>query len=137
MMKRLVQMLCLLLCAVLLPWNVHTAFAEEASPEVRVLSVHTAATEEPAPSVRVLLRRLAITDRADLILDGVYTAKVGGKVIMSFPRKAEVTVAIRSGELYLFYEGDFENWSTLYSDFINPFTAAICLDGTYYQGAGG
>ena len=88
MMKRLVQMLCLLLCIALLP-----------------LSVHSASAEEPAPSVRVLLRRLALTDRADLILDGVYTAKVGGKVIMSFPRKAEVTVAIRSGELYLFYEG--------------------------------
>jgi len=88
MKKRLVQMLCLLLCIALLP-----------------LSAHTASAEEPAPSVRVLLRRLELTDRADLILDGVYTAKVGGKVIMSFPRKAEVTVAIRSGELFLFYEG--------------------------------
>lgn len=37
--------------------------------------------------------------------------------------------------LYLFYEGDFESWNALYSDFINPFTTAICLDGNYYQGA--
>ena len=85
MKKRLVSLLCLLLCAALLPLTV--------------------LAEEPAPSVRVLLRRLGLTDRADLILDGAYTAKVDGRVIMSFPRKAEVTVAIRSGELYLFYEG--------------------------------
>ena len=85
MKKRLVSLLCLLLCAVFLPLTV--------------------SAEEAAPSVRVLLRRLALTDRADLILDGAYTAKVDGRVIMSFPRKAEVTVAIRSGELYLFYEG--------------------------------
>ena len=37
--------------------------------------------------------------------------------------------------VYLFYEGDFESWNALYSDFINPFTTAICLDGNYYQGA--
>ena len=88
MMKRLVQSLCLLLCVALLP-----------------LSVHTASAEDPAPSVRVLLRRLELTDRTDLILDGVYTAKIGGQVMMSFPQGAEVTVTIRSGELYLFYEG--------------------------------
>ena len=38
--------------------------------------------------------------------------------------------------LYLFYEGDFEDWNAVYPDFINPFTTAICLDGNYYQGAG-
>ena len=85
MKKRLVTLLCLLLCAAILPLTV--------------------SAEDPAPSVRVLLRRLNLTDRADLILDGAYTARVDGRVIMSFPRKAEVTVAIRSGELYLFYEG--------------------------------
>ena len=85
MKKRLVQLLSLLLCLLFLPW--------------------AASAEAPGPTVRVLLRRLNLTDRADLILDGAYTAKVGGQVVMSFPRKAEVTVAIRSGELYLFYEG--------------------------------
>ena len=87
-MKRLIQAFCLLLCLMLLP-----------------LAVHAAAAEDAAPNVRVLLRRLELTDRADLILDGVYTASVDGKVVMGFPHKAEVTVAIRSGELYLFYEG--------------------------------
>ena len=86
MMKRLVQLICLMLCMLMLP-------------------VYPVSAEGEAPSVRVLLRRLELTDRADLILDGVYTAKVGGKVMMSFPQKAEVTVAIRGGELYLFYEG--------------------------------
>ncbi len=39
--------------------------------------------------------------------------------------------------LYLFYDGDFESWNALYSDYINPFTTAICLDGEYYHGAVG
>ena len=86
MMKRLVQLICLMLCMLMLP-------------------VHPASAEEGAPSVRVLLRRLELTDRADLILDGVYTAKIGEKVTMGFPVNAEVTVNIRNGELYLFYEG--------------------------------
>ena len=85
MKRRLAMILCLLLCFTFLPLTV--------------------SAEAPGPSVRVLLRRLALTDRADLILDGAYTAKVGGQVLMSFPRKAEVTITIRSGELYLFYEG--------------------------------
>ena len=86
MKKRLVQLLSLFLCLLFLP-------------------LAASAAEAPGPSVRVLLRRLNLTDRADLILDGAYTAKVGGQVVMSFPRKAEVTITIRSGELYLFYEG--------------------------------
>ena len=86
MMKRLVQLICLMLCMLMLP-------------------VCPASAEEEAPSVRVLLRRLELTDRADLILDGVYTAKIGEKVTMGFPVNAEVTVNIRNGELYLFYEG--------------------------------
>ena len=86
MMKRLVQLICLMLCMLMLP-------------------VCPASAEEEAPSVRVLLRRLELTDRVDLILDGVYTAKIGEKVTMGFPVNAEVTVNIRNGELYLFYEG--------------------------------
>lgn len=39
--------------------------------------------------------------------------------------------------LYLFYEGEFESWNALYSDYITPYTAAICLDGSFHQGAGG
>ena len=88
MTKRLVQLICLLLCMSMLPL---CAWAETG--------------EEPAPKVRVLLRRLALTDRADLILDGNYTAAVDGEVLMAFPEDAEVTVAIRGGKLYLFYEG--------------------------------
>ena len=38
---------------------------------------------------------------------------------------------------YIFYGGTFEDWSALYSDYINPFTIAICLDGDYYHGAKG
>ncbi len=59
-MKRLFRALCLLLCLTLLPLSA------------------PAATDKPAPDVRVLLRRLALTDRADLTLDGSYTASCGG-----------------------------------------------------------
>ena len=37
---------------------------------------------------------------------------------------------------YIFYGGAWEDWNALYSDYINPFTTAICLDGNYYHGAG-
>ena len=88
-MKRLLRLVCLLLCLTLLPLSFTTA-AEDAAP---------------AQDVRVLLRRLNLTDRADLILDGEYTASSGGKMTMAFPRGAEITVQIREGELYLFYAG--------------------------------
>lgn len=89
-MKRLFRALCLLLCLTLMPLSV-PAKAETG--------------ESPAPDVRVLLRRLGLTDRADLVLDGTYTAATDGRTEMSFPRGAEVTVQIRQGELYLFYAG--------------------------------
>lgn len=40
-----------------------------------------------------------------------------------------------AGLLYIFYEGSFEHWNELYSDYITPFTTAICIDGNYYHGA--
>ncbi len=86
-MKKCLQVLSLLLCLMLI-WPAHSALAEDGE----------------APKVRVLLRRLALTDRADLILDGNYTAQVDGEVRMAFPQGAEVAVVIRSGTLYLFYE---------------------------------
>ena len=87
-MKRFFRILCLLLCLTFLP---AIAPAESA--------------ESPAPDVRVLLRRLNLTDRADLTLDGSYTAAMNGQVGMAFPRGAQVTILIREGALYLFYAG--------------------------------
>ena len=84
-MKRLLRILCALLCLTLLPFP--------------------ALAEDSAPDIRVLLRRLNLTDRADLILDGVYTASTGGEPIMAFPKGSEVTVQIRDGDMYLFYRG--------------------------------
>ena len=89
-MKHLLRALCLLLC-LLLPLTLPGRAAADSS--------------DPAPDVRVLLRRLNLTDRADLVLDGVYTASVDGRVIMAFPQGAKVTIQIREGELYLFYAG--------------------------------
>lgn len=37
---------------------------------------------------------------------------------------------------YIFYGGTFEDWDALYSDYVNPFTTAVCLDGHYYHGSG-
>ena len=84
-MKRFLRLLCVLLCLALLPIP--------------------ALGEDSAPNVRVLLRRLNLTDRADLILDGVYTAATGGAASMAFPKGSRVTVQIRSGQIYLFYQG--------------------------------
>ena len=36
--------------------------------------------------------------------------------------------------LYINYDGTFESWAALYDDFITPFTAVICTNGTYYHG---
>lgn len=38
---------------------------------------------------------------------------------------------------YIFYGGMFEDWEKVYSGYINPFTTAVCLDGSYYHGAEG
>ena len=37
---------------------------------------------------------------------------------------------------YIFYEGTYEDWNALYSEYITPFTAVFCLDGNYYHAAG-
>ena len=88
-MKRLLRLICALLCAALLPLP---ALAETQP-------------EPSAPEIRVLLRRLALTDRADLTLDGVYTADAGDGMSMAFPKGSQVTIQIREGRLYLFYQG--------------------------------
>ena len=88
-MKRLLRLMCALLCAALLPLPALAETEPEAS----------------APEIRVLLRRLALTDRADLTLDGVYTADAGDGLSMAFPRGSQVTIQIREGRLYLFYQG--------------------------------
>ena len=88
-MKRTLRLLCLLLCLTMLPLSALAETAPEAS----------------APTIRVLLRRLALTDRADLILDGVYTADAGDGMAMAFPRGSQITLQIREGCLYLFYQG--------------------------------
>ena len=88
-MKRLLRAVCLALCWTLLMAGMPGK----------------ASAEEAAPMVRVLLRRLQLTDRADLTLAGAYTVRVGGEDLMALPENAQVTVQIRSGALYLFYDG--------------------------------
>ncbi|MDO4837510.1 MAG: SpoIID/LytB domain-containing protein [Clostridia bacterium] len=84
--NRIRRFLCLLLCLALLP-------------------VCTGAHgEDASPTVRIYLKRLGLTDRADLHLDGLYTA-FASNVSMGFPEGSEITLQIRSGSIYLFYEG--------------------------------
>ncbi|MDO5434969.1 MAG: SpoIID/LytB domain-containing protein [Clostridia bacterium] len=87
-MKKMIRtILCLLLCALLIP--VPGAKAGN-SNDIRV---------------RILLKRLALTDRIDMILTGAYTAASGSGAALSFPAGSSLTVQVRSDRLYLFYEG--------------------------------
>lgn len=36
--------------------------------------------------------------------------------------------------IYIFFVGDFRDWNALYPEFITPFTAVFCKDGSFYQG---
>ncbi len=84
--NRIRRFLCLLLCFALLP-------------------LYTGARgEDVSPTVRIYLKRLGLTDRADLHLDGLYTA-FASNASMGFPEGSEITLQIRSGSIYLFYEG--------------------------------
>lgn len=59
---------------------------------------------EDAPLLRVLLRRLGITDRMDLHLEGQYLLRSGHMEIL-FPRDSDVTIELREGQLIVFYSG--------------------------------
>ena len=60
----------------------------------------TGHAEGEIPTVRVLLRRLALTDRADLTLSAPYAAACDGTEV-SLPSGTRVVAQIRSGQIYL------------------------------------
>ncbi len=91
--NRIRRFLCLLLCFALLPLCTG------------------ARGEDASPTVRIYLKRLGLTDRADLHLDGLYTA-FASNASMGFPEGSEITLQIRSGSIYLFYEGMSLNLGT-------------------------
>ena len=68
------------------------------------LASPASAAEAETPAVRVLLKRLGLTTRADLVLDGWY-AITCGKTELALPRGSMVTVEMAEGSLYLFWEG--------------------------------
>lgn len=35
---------------------------------------------------------------------------------------------------FIFYSGNYDVWTSLYSDYITPYTYVICLDGDYFHG---
>ena len=63
-----------------------------------------AAQAPSAPQVRVLLRRLTLTDRADLTLQGPYQME-SAYTVAAFPSGASIVCQIRGGEIVLFYGG--------------------------------
>ena len=78
------KLLCLLLaCLLLLP---AASYAKDETPS----------------TVRVLLRRLYLTDRADLTLTGRYLLRSAGDMEMLLPEDAKVTVRLQEGRLTLF-----------------------------------
>ena len=81
------KLLCLLLaCLLLLP---AASYAKDETPS----------------TVRVLLRRLYLTDRADLTLTGRYLLRSAGDMEMLLPEDAKVTVRLQEGRLTLFTGG--------------------------------
>lgn len=86
----------------------------------------------------IALRGLLIPEGVRTIGSGAFAACIS---LESLSVPASVT-AIAPGcmddcasLMYIFYDGTFESWNALYSDFITPFTAAVCSDGAYYHGA--
>ena len=63
------------------------------------------AAEETPSAVRVLLRRLYLTDRADLTLTGRYLVRSAGGTELLLPEDAKVTVLLQEGRLFLFTGG--------------------------------
>ena len=85
-MQAMRKLLCLLFILLLMPVSAGTA-------------------AEQVPSVRVLLSRLALTDRADLTLEGTYAAHTAAGTEILFPEGSGITVQLRDGKLILFYAG--------------------------------
>ena len=89
MMKLYKRILCLALCLLMIFSCLPAAAQEQAA----------------APTIRLWLNRLGLTDRADLVLDGVYTLQMDGEVRLAFPQGSEASVQVQGGEMYLHYEG--------------------------------
>ena len=70
-----------------------------------LLPAFSLAADTPASEIRVLLRRLNLTDRADLTLTGRYLVRSAGGTELLLPDGAKVTVQIREKELYLHFSG--------------------------------
>ncbi|MBQ8537808.1 MAG: SpoIID/LytB domain-containing protein, partial [Clostridia bacterium] len=63
------------------------------------------AADQEAKPVRVLLRRLGITDRLDVRMDGAYSMGNYGETSLIFTPGSEVTVTLNNGSLYVYHAG--------------------------------
>ena len=83
------------------------------------------------------LRGLYIPQGVESIGENAFAGCVALEAICvpgSVEQIAERTFDDCASLLYINYDGTFESWATLYDDFITPFTAVICTNGTYYHG---
>jgi hypothetical protein len=83
------------------------------------------------------LRGLYIPQGVESIEENAFAGCVALEAICipaSVQRIAEGTFDDCARLLYINYDGIFERWAALYDDFITPFTAVICTNGTYYHG---
>ena len=65
------------------------------------LPVSSELKDEPAPLIRVCLRRLTLTDRADLVLDGSYTLESSGYSLF-IKEGSEITLQLHDNVIYLY-----------------------------------
>ena len=61
-----------------------------------------APAEDAAPSVRIRLRRLGITDRAELYLDGSYTLETSAGLSAAFDPGTHLTAQVNGGQIVLY-----------------------------------
>ena len=63
-----------------------------------------ASAEEPAPTVRIRLKRLGVTDRAEIDLNGSYTMETAAGLSAAFDPGTHLTVQVNGGQLIVYSE---------------------------------
>lgn len=83
------------------------------------------------------LRGINLPDSVNIIAEEAFKDCIGMEAI----RIPATIHTIRSDAfdnceslIYIFYGGTYQDWMNLYSQYINPYTAIYCQDGSFFQG---
>ena len=84
------------------------------------------------------LRGIYITEAVTVIGEEAFSSCTALEAV-SIPRSV-TTVGPRAFQncdklFYIFYDGSIDDWDTLYSEFITPYTGVFCDEGSFYHGA--